>query len=304
MSVTDLCNLRCRYCMPAEGVRKRLHEEMLTEDEMIRAVRMGASLGIRKVRITGGEPLVKKNIYPICERTASVPGIQELCLTTNGTLLAEKAKDLRRSGVDRINVSLDTLDPDKYAYMTRGGELCRALQGIEAALNAGFSKIKINTVLIGGFNDNEIRALAELTYRWPVDVRFIELMPMPGQESFGSEAFVPDSTVKEQVPELRSAEETAGVARLWKLPGAQGNVGLISPVFDSFCGKCSRIRLTADGRLKPCLHTAEEFPIKGLPDEEVREQFIRAIQAKPECHAGLTAERTSQSVRSMNRIGG
>ena len=181
LSVTDLCNLRCRYCMPEEGVCKLRHEEILTEDEMIGAVEAAASLGIRKLRITGGEPLVKKNILSICRRAAAVQGIEELCLTTNGILLGEFAERLYQAGVGRINISLDTLDPDKYAFMTRGGKLQDALAGIETALKTGFRKIKINTVLIGGFNDDEIPVLAELSRRWPADVRFIELMPMPGQ---------------------------------------------------------------------------------------------------------------------------
>ena len=189
LSVTDLCNLRCRYCMPAEGVCKLRHEDMLTEDEMILAVEAAASLGIRKVRVTGGEPQVKKNILSICRRIAAVQGIGEVCLTTNGILLPAFASDLRDAGVNRLNISLDTLNPKKYTSMTRGGKLQDALNGIEAALQAEFEKIKINTVLIGGFNDDEIRELAELTLQWPVDVRFIELMPMPGQEEFSAKAF-------------------------------------------------------------------------------------------------------------------
>ena len=160
VSVTELCNLRCRYCMPEEGVCKKAHEEMLTEDEMILAVRAAASLGIRKLRITGGEPLVKKNIVSICRRAAAVEGIEEVCITTNGTLLPALALPLREAGVRRINISLDTLDRDKFRYITRLGELDQAMAGIDAALGAGFEKIKLNAVLIGGFNDDEIPALA------------------------------------------------------------------------------------------------------------------------------------------------
>ena len=304
LSVTDLCNLRCRYCMPEGGVCKLQHEEILTEDEMIGAIEAAASLGVRKVRITGGEPLVKKNILSICRRAAAVQGIEELCLTTNGTLLTEYAERLYQAGVSRINISLDTLDPDKYAYMTRGGSLQDALNGIETALRTGFRKIKINTVLIGGFNDDEIPALAELTRRWPADVRFIELMPMPGQQAFSEMAFVPDSRVTELLPELEPVKQNEGVAKLWKLPDAQGNIGLISPVYETFCARCNRIRLTADGKLKPCLHSSEEFPIKGLSDEQVREQFIRAILEKPACHEQLSYTQSSHSQRSMHAIGG
>lgn len=304
LSVTDLCNLRCRYCMPEEGICKLRHEDILTEDEMIGAVETASSLGIGKLRITGGEPLVKKNILSICERAAAIPGIREVCLTTNAIHLKRLAEGLRKAGIDRLNISLDTLSPEKYRYMTRGGNLQKALDGIEAALRAGFRKIKINTVLIGGFNDDEIRSLAELTRRWPVDVRFIELMPMPGQHVFSAEAFVPDTKVQQELDELVPVPQDGGVARLWKLPDARGNVGLISPVFNEFCARCNRIRLTADGKLKPCLHAAAEYPIKGLPPQQVREQFIRAINGKPRRHALLSPAEGSQAERSMNRIGG
>ena len=172
LSVTELCNLRCRYCMPAEGVCKLRHEKMLTEDEIVRAVRAAASLGMYKVRITGGEPLVKPNILSICHRVAEVEGVTETVLTTNATRLAPSARPLREAGIRRVNISLDTLNAEKYAFMTRGGVLADAVRGIEAALEAGFEKVKINAVLIGGFNDDEIPALAALTRRWPVDMRF------------------------------------------------------------------------------------------------------------------------------------
>ena len=171
LSVTELCNLRCRYCMPEEGVCKKRHEDMLTQEEMLQAVRVCAALGIRKVRITGGEPLVKPNIVSLCREIAAVRGIGELCLTTNGTLLAPVAEQLKQAGVDRLNISLDTLDEEKYRMITRGGELSEARRGIEAAMDAGFRKIKINTVLIGGFNIDEIVSLANLTRQYPVDVR-------------------------------------------------------------------------------------------------------------------------------------
>ena len=309
LSVTDLCNLRCRYCMPAEGICKLSHEDILTEDEMILAVETAASLGVRKLRITGGEPLVKKNILSICRRAAAVPGIEELCLTTNATLLPSMAGELRKCGVERINISLDTLDPEKYSDMTRGGDLQDALRGIDAALEAGFRKVRINTVLIGGFNDEEIPALAELTKRLPVDVRFIELMPMPGQNDFSETAYIPNSRVLEALPKLQPAEGYTeegkrSTAELWQLPGALGKIGLISPVSRPFCEACNRIRLTADGKLKPCLHSAEEYPIKGLSPEEMREQFLRAIQNKPVGHDGLSRDEISHSRRSMHAIGG
>ncbi len=305
LSVTELCNLRCRYCMPAEGIEKRAHDDMMSEEDMITAVRAAASLGIHKLRITGGEPLVKPNILSICEKSAAVEGIREVCLTTNGTLLPELAVPLREAGVHRINVSLDTLDPAKYAHMTRGGALADAVSGLEAALAAGFDKIKINAVLIGGFNDDEIPALADLTKRYPVDVRFIELMPMGGYGSFGASAYVPNETVLSMIPEAAPlSQDDGGVAKLYRLPGAQGNIGLISPLSDHFCGQCNRIRLTADGKFKPCLHSSDEYDAKGLDFGGMVEAIRTVVNAKPSCHPELSAARTSPAGRSMNRIGG
>ena len=304
LSVTDRCNLRCRYCMPADGICKKSHLEMLTEDEMITAVQAAASLGIRKLRLTGGEPLVKKNILSICERSAAIEGINEVCMTTNGVLLPQMAKDLKAAGVDRLNVSLDTLNPDKYAYITRIGTLDQAIRGIESALEAGFNRLKINAVLIGGFNDDEIPALAELSKRYPADVRFIELMPMTENEEFGQQAYVPGSAVLSALPELTQAEQNDGVAKLYRLPDALGNIGLISAVSSHFCAACNRIRLTADGKLKPCLHSDQEFPIKGLDFDGMRREMERVILAKPACHASLSAAERSSAGRNMNQIGG
>ena len=304
LSVTDLCSLRCRYCMPEEGVPKKDHAAMLTEDEMIRAVEAAAGLGIRKLRITGGEPLVKRNILSICRRAAQVPGIREVCMTTNGIRLPELAAQLREAGVRRLNISLDTLNAEKYAQITRCGVLSDALAGIRAALETGFDKVKLNAVLIGGFNDDEIPDLAELTRRYPLDVRFIELMPM-GENGFGKEAYLPYTAVLDALPELEPAgEQEGGVAKLYRLPGAKGNVGLISPVSAHFCGSCDRLRLTADGKLKPCLHSEAEFPIKGLDREGMAAVMKEAILGKPEWHGQLDHVNRSKSQRSMNRIGG
>ena len=304
LSVTDKCNLRCRYCMPAEGVCKRSHTDMLTEDEMIMAVRAAAEIGVTKVRITGGEPLVKRNILSICERTAAVPGIEEVCITTNGILLPQLAPDLKKAGVKRLNLSIDTLDEEKYAYITRIGTMDKALAGIEAALSAGFEKVKVNSVLIGGFNDDEIEKLVSLTVDNPIDVRFIELMPMYDSGDFGKEAYLPATAVLDKVPELREVEGETGVARMFALPGAKGRVGLINPVSSHFCATCNRIRLTADGKLKPCLHSSTEYSIKGLSYEETLAQFKRAVLDKPECHAELSSESRSEAGRNMNQIGG
>ena len=304
ISVTELCNLRCRYCMPAEGVCKKRHADMLTEDEMIRAVEAAASLGITKLRVTGGEPLVKKNILSICRRAAAVPGIEEVCLTTNGILLPELAKPLKEAGVRRLNLSIDTLNPEKYAYITRVGSLDDFWRGFHAALDAGFEKIKLNAVLIGGFNDEEIVPLAELTRQYPVDMRFIEMMPMCDGAEFGSEAYIPFTKVLDVLPEALPVPKDGGVAKLYHLPGAMGNIGLISPVSAHFCAECNRVRLTADGRVKPCLHSNAEYPLKGLDFSGMRAQLEKAIWEKPRWHGSLDAAHHSGAGRNMNQIGG
>lgn len=304
LSVTDRCNLRCRYCMPEDGICKRRHEEILTEEEMVMAVRAAASMGIKKLRLTGGEPLIKKNIVSLCEKCVNIDGIEEVCITTNGILLPKLAKELKRAGVSRLNISLDTLDEEKYTDITRIGSLAQALGGVEAALEAGFSRIKINTVLIGGFNEEEIPALAALTGKYPVDVRFIELMPMTEQEVFGEAAYLPADTVLKQLPELEACRPDGGVASLYELPGAKGKIGLISAVSNYFCAGCNRIRLTADGKLKPCLHSHQEFSIKGMDEDGMRHEIEKAIMAKPQCHAPLSASERSDAGRNMNRIGG
>ena len=304
LSVTDKCNLRCRYCMPAEGVCLKEHRDMLTEDEMITAVEAAAALGIKKLRITGGEPLVKKNIVSICRRTAAVEGIKEVCLTTNGLLLPELAKPLKEAGVKRLNLSLDTLNPEKYAYITRIGTLDSFMDGLRAALDAGFQKVKINAVLIGGFNDDEIVPLAELTKQYPVDVRFIEMMPMYDSGDFQEASFVPHTRVLEKLPEAKLVSPDGGVAKLYRLPGAQGNVGLISPLNAHFCGTCNRIRLTADGKVKPCLHSSDEYSLKGLDFDGMKKVLEEAIWNKPQWHGDLDAVHRSQAGRNMNEIGG
>lgn len=303
LSVTEQCNLRCRYCTPADSPPPRC-EKLLTPDELLRIAEAGIALGVRKIRITGGEPLIRPDIVEICRAVAALPGLQELCLTTNGLLLPKYASALREAGVTRVNLSLDTLDAEKYRSITRAGRLSDALDGLHAALHAGFDKVKINTVLIGGFNNDEIRPLAALTQQHPVDVRFIELMPTLPEGGFGPEAYIPCNRVLEQLPEAVPVPEDGGVARLYRLPDAQGRIGLIAPLSRHFCAECSRIRVTADGKIKPCLHSAEEIPVKGLPQAEITERLIQAILHKPHSHNGLSAAQPSRAGRGMNRIGG
>lgn len=304
ISVTDLCNLRCRYCMPACGVEKWERRDILTFEEIETIVRAAAELGVRKLRITGGEPLVRRGVTDLCYTLSSIPGIEELAITTNGLLLERDAQALKDAGVDRVNISIDTLNAEKFYQMTRGGDLKAVLRGIEAAKRVGLAPVKLNCVLIGGFNDDEIGDLVALTRREDIEVRFIELMPLGPGADFPKEAFLPCDTVLERVPDLENLETTSGVARLYRLPGAAGKVGLISPVSCEFCHRCDRLRLTSDGKLKPCLHSDKEIPLRGLEGLELRRAIAAAIQAKPQRHEELKPGTPTAGGRSMNRIGG
>lgn len=304
ISVTELCNLRCRYCMPEDGIVKRAHDEMMTAEETIDAVKAAVSLGIKKIRITGGEPLVKRGIVKLCDAISAIEGVEELCITTNGTLLPKFGKELREAGVSRVNISLDTLDPDKYREITRVGELSNALAGIDAAFEAGFDNIKINNVLMGGFNDDEIEDFVKLTVDRPIEVRFIELMPIGGGMDFDRSGFISCQQVLSKVPELEPLEHSEGVAVLYRLPGAKGRVGLIRPISCEFCGDCNKIRLTSDGMLKPCLHSDAELCIKGLQLDEMTEVMKKAVLQKPEMRDALDADNPSHAGRNMNSIGG
>ena len=304
VSVTDLCNLRCRYCMPEEGVVHREHSEMMTAEETLDAIKAAVDLGITKIRITGGEPLVKRGISKLCKAVADMQGVEEVCITTNGVLLPRFANDLKAAGVDRLNISLDTLDPDKFSYITRVGNLQDVLDGLEAAEAAGFENTKINCVLMGGFNDDEIEQFVDLTREHPIEVRFIELMPIGGGIDFEKQKFVSCEEVLKKVPELEALEAEDGVARLYKIPGAPGRVGLIRPISCEFCEGCNKIRLTADGKIKPCLHSAYEVPLKGLAGEEMKEALKKAILDKPERRGELDADNPSEAGRDMNQIGG
>ena len=297
LSVTDRCSLRCRYCMPAEDVPGG--DCLCSAEELVEIARAAAACGIRKVRLTGGEPLVRRDILDICRGIAAIPEVEELCLTTNGAALARLAKPLREAGVSRLNISLDTLRPERYAYMTRVGRLEDALRGLEAAAEAGFTGTKLNVVLMKGFNEDEIPDFLELSRRYPIEVRFIELMPI-GEG--GQVQFLPARAVLDACPELRTLEG-AGVARRFRLPGGRGTVGLIEPLSHRFCGDCDRIRVTADGKLKPCLHSDQELPLRGLHGEDLRRAIREGIAAKPERHH-MTETGHSEAGRRMHQIGG
>lgn len=302
LSVTELCDLRCAYCMPERGVEKRAHGEVCSFEELCEFTRAAAELGVRKVRVTGGEPLVRRGIVELCAMLRAIPGIEELCLTTNGAKLAPMAKALREAGVDRLNISLDSLRPERYRAITRRGELDEVLRGIAAAEEAGFEALKINCVLLGGVNDDEIADFVNLTVEKPWQVRFIELMPMGVCAGFPRERFLGAQEVLARVSALEAAGES-GVARLYRLPGAKGTVGLIEPMSCAFCAQCSRIRITADGKLKPCLHSNQELGLRALHGEALREAIAAGIAAKPQRHT-LVRDGVTQAGRDMNRIGG
>lgn len=302
LSVTDRCNCRCTYCMPAGGVPMLGHKDILSFEELTEVVTACAQLGVRKVRLTGGEPLVRRGLPELVRMIRAVPGVEELAMTTNATLLAPVAAELHHAGLDRLNVSLDTLDAARYAELTRGGSLEDALAGLAAARDAGFSRTKVNCVLMGGVNDADVPRLAELARTEPIDVRFIELMPMGPCAGWPKARFIPAETVLEAVPGLVPLRRD-GVAELWHAPGWAGNVGLIRPMSHRFCDGCSRIRVTADGRLKPCLHSAAEIPLRGLHGEALLSELRRGIAAKPAYHH-MDRDHASQSARDMNEIGG
>lgn len=305
ISVTDACNLRCSYCMPEGEPKGCPCRQTMKPDEIVEIASAAAELGVKKLRITGGEPLVLDGLPELVEKLAAIDGIEDISLTTNATLLAPLADRLYQAGIHRINISLDTLDPAKYTQMTRGGKLSDALEGISAAMRAGMDPVKLNTVLIGGFNDDEIETLCELTVHYPVELRFIELMPIGDTAPFGKEAYLPNSVVLDKLPQLEPIpSESHSVARLYTLPNTKGRVGLISPLSNHFCAECNRLRLTADGCLKPCLHSADEISARHLHGEELKTAILDAVSRKPQMHVALSATEHSCSQRNMYRIGG
>ena len=301
LSVTDLCNYRCQYCMPPEGVCKRPHGDICSIEELAEIAAACVSCGVRKIRLTGGEPLVRRGLLDLCHSLRRLPGLEELCLTTNGSLLPQLALPLREAGVDRLNISLDTLRPDRFAAMTRLGHLEDVFAGIRAAEDAGFTNLKLDTVLIGGFNDDEIGDFLALTQAHPWEVRFIELMPMGPCADWDVSCFLTGDTILKRHPALQEIAPS-GVARRFRLPGAMGTVGLISPLSHEFCGDCRRIRVTADGRLKGCLHSREEIPLRGLHGPALEDAIRRGILQKPPRHH--LGDGKSATPRTMNQIGG
>ena len=302
LSVTDLCNCRCVYCMGENGVPRLPHSAILSFEEIEEIVRAAVSLGVTKVRLTGGEPLVRRGIDELVRRLRGIEGVEELAMTTNGARLAEYAARLKSAGLDRLNVSLDTLDPEKFRRITRIGELRDTLDGLDAARRAGFERIKLNTVLMGGVNDDEIAEIAALAKDGAFDVRFIELMPIGECTDWDRRRFLPAERVLEYLPKVERVPSD-GVAELWRPAGFRGTVGLIRPLSHRFCADCDRIRVTADGCLKPCLHSAREIPLRGKHGEALVRTIAEGMQTKPREHH-MADGHASESRRGMNRIGG
>jgi len=288
--------------MPQTGVARQKHEDILSVEEIAEIVRASAACGITKVRVTGGEPLVRRGIIEICKAISQTEGIREVCLTTNAILVPQMAQQLKSAGVNRLNISLDSLDRMTYNEITRSDAFDDAIAGIEVALKTGFDAIKINAVLIGGVNDKEILSMLELTYKYKVDVRFIELMPIGECADWASSRFVSARNVLQLAPQLYEVG-TDGVTKRYMLPEGLGTVGLISPISSHFCPACNRIRVTSDGVLKPCLHSAEEINLRGLHGAELEKVIRRAISEKPRKHE-LDTGKQSSSARNMNAIGG
>ena len=313
VSITDRCNLRCSYCMPAGGVAKLDHVEILRYEEIVRLVRIAVSMGISKVRITGGEPLVRKDVLSLCGSISRVPGLRSLSLTTNGVLLSDFAVGLLDAGIGRINVSLDTLKPERFAKITGKDLFSRVWAGILAAEKAGISPVKLNAVIMCGVNDDEIEDLARLTFRFPFHVRFIEFMPFRFEVDYES-VFIPASEIMERLRRIAPLEaliagQSDGPALHYRFQGAPGQIGIISPVSDHFCPSCNRLRLTSDGKLRTCLFSSDEIDLRGplrqgASNEEIAAAMLAAINKKPEKHQLSSPVFRKCISRPMFSIGG
>lgn len=314
ISVTDRCNLRCVYCMPAEGIAHKPHSDILSFEDIYRIVKVAADLGIRKIRITGGEPLVRKEIASLIRRLRSINGVDEIALTTNGMRLCEYARELKNAGLDRVNVSLDSLIPERFAKITRGGDLKSVLKGIDLLLSLGLTPVKINKVLLRGFNEDEIMASAEMTRSAPIDVRFIEYMPTHfGRRSY-DDLFFRTQEAKEicgrlgRLVPVNCSEKSA--ARAYRIDGFRGTIGFISPISEPFCRSCNKLRLTADGFLKSCLHSPRGIDLRKVMREKITDEGLgllieEAVAAKPASHnLSVTPLGRNSENFSMCQIGG
>jgi len=313
ISVTDRCNLRCVYCMPPQGIELRSHEEILTFEEIARVVEAAAAIGITKIRLTGGEPLARLGLPDLTRMLAAVPGIDDISMTTNGTLLARHADALAAAGLHRVNVSLDTLRPERFRRITRRGTLADVWDGIGAAQRAGLRPIKLNTVVIRGMNEDEVTDFAQMTLASPWHVRFIEIMPLGANAAWAGDGYVPMTEVRARIKSAIGALEPVGgpagngPARYYRAPGAAGTIGFITPVSEHFCFSCNRLRLTADGKLRPCLLSDAEIDLRtplraGATQEELTNLLLSGIMGKPGGHR--LAQGEAPSKRVMAEIGG
>ncbi|MFA5366988.1 MAG: GTP 3',8-cyclase MoaA [Dehalococcoidia bacterium] len=309
ISVTDRCNLRCVYCMPAEGVKSLPHDDVLRYEEIATVARAAAAIGISKLRLTGGEPLVRLGLSDLVKMLSQIEGIDDVALTTNGTLLKKYASEMKNAGLKRVNISLDSLKKDRYQKITRTGRLDDALEGIAFANEIGLNPVKINMVVIRGINDDEVTDFARLSVEKGWNVRFIEPMPFVDNTSF---SFVPINEIIERLKvfgdlEPYPSKNGNGPARYFKIPGSTGTIGFISPMSECFCSSCNRLRLTVDGMLRPCLMSDRELDLRsvlrnGGALNDVKECLLQAIAAKPERHT--LVEGQSQKGRAMCQLGG
>ncbi|MCR4295833.1 MAG: GTP 3',8-cyclase MoaA [Elusimicrobia bacterium] len=313
LSVTDRCNLRCVYCLPEAAARFAPGADLLSDDEVVALAGAFARLGVSKIRLTGGEPLVRPGLPALARRLRALPGVEDLSLSTNGVLLAGLAAELKAAGLSRVNVSLDTLDARRFARITRFGDLKSVLDGIEAAVEAELAPVKLNVVVAKGMNDDEIRAFAALTDNDPLHVRFIELMPMGETGFFTPERRVPLAEMMAAAGPLEPASAAPlghGPARYYRRPGAAGTIGFISALSCGFCGSCNRVRLSSTGTVIPCLDGEDGVDLRtplrrGAGPEELMTLIEAAVRVKPESHGmGARAAAAEANPRFMCSIGG
>jgi cyclic pyranopterin phosphate synthase len=315
ISITDHCNLKCHYCTPFSGRSHLERSEILTYEEMLNVARAAAAIGITKIRVTGGEPLVRKGVVEFCRMLSEIDGLKSLALTTNGVYLEEMAEPLFKAGVRRINISLDTLRPERFEKITGFNRLPRVMAGIRSAEQIGMNPIKINTVVMRGINDDEIEDLARLTLEKTYHVRFIELMPTDSSAYGNYESlFISVEEFMKKIHQIgrvqiEPATDSYGPARLCKLPGAVGKVGFIAPISWHFCGSCNRLRLTADGKIKTCLFSQEEIDIKtalraGATQNNIIDIIRQAVASKPSGHHLNAKDHQHDCQRTMRAIGG
>lgn len=314
VSVTDRCNIRCHYCMPATGIVFRPHPEILTFEEIERFVRIAAGLGVNEVRLTGGEPLVRRGIVRLVAMLAAVPGIADLAMTTNGILLPQFGAELKDAGLRRLNISLDTLDRDRFQEISRRDELPRVLEGIAAALEIGFDRIKLNAVAVRGQSERDIVPLARFARKHGLELRFIEFMPLDGDDRWSRQNVLPGEVILQLLTadigplEPLSDPSDPAPASTYRYLDGGGTVGVIPTVSQPFCDRCSRLRLTADGKIRNCLFGRDEFDARGLirsggSDEQLVELIRNAVGAKRRQHGSDDGD-FSESSRIMHQIGG